>query len=565
MTLRTILTGEDRSASKALRGVGDQTEKTGDQAQKASSRFKDLGKVAALGLAGGLVLAGKAAVDFTKRAIEDQQSAQKLATTLHNTTGATKEQQASVEAWITAQGKAFGVTDDDLRPALAKLATATGSVSKAQKVASLAMDISAGTGKNLSQVSTALQRAYQGNTAGLGRLGVATKDQAGKALSLHQITKQLSDTYKGDAAKSADTVAGKQKILGTELNELKETIGYKLLPIAEKLTSWMVDDALPAVSSLSAWFSDHLIPTIKSVASVFSGNTGQMSATVKKDFGSIRDTISSVVSIARSIWRHFGSFIVEYIGTTLKAAIQIIGGALKIIQGIFKVFSSLLRGDWKGVWQGIKEILSGSLQVLKGLLRGALGALKLLWKAGWVVLKAILGQVWDGIKALVKLEIQSVVGMIKGLPAAIRAIGPLMLQAGKFLIQQLFHGIVAAAQAGAGFATSLISAVKNAINSVLHLPLQVSFDKGPIHIHGTVIPALAKGGITNGPTLAMIGDNPGGREAVIPLSGPNARGLGGDVRITINGALDPVAVGKQVQQALLKVKRLNGGHELGIA
>jgi hypothetical protein len=31
------------------------------------------------------------------------------------------------------------------------------------------------------------------------------------------------------------------------------------------------------------------------------------------------------------------------------------------------------------------------------------------------------------------------------------------------------------------------------------------------------IPALAKGGITNGPTLAMIGDNPGGREVVSPL------------------------------------------------
>lgn len=31
------------------------------------------------------------------------------------------------------------------------------------------------------------------------------------------------------------------------------------------------------------------------------------------------------------------------------------------------------------------------------------------------------------------------------------------------------------------------------------------------------IPALAKGGITNGPMLAMIGDNPGGREVVSPL------------------------------------------------
>lgn len=41
------------------------------------------------------------------------------------------------------------------------------------------------------------------------------------------------------------------------------------------------------------------------------------------------------------------------------------------------------------------------------------------------------------------------------------------------------------------------------------------------------IPKLAKGGIVNGPTLAMIGE--AGPEAVVPLTGPNARtaGLGG--------------------------------------
>lgn len=39
------------------------------------------------------------------------------------------------------------------------------------------------------------------------------------------------------------------------------------------------------------------------------------------------------------------------------------------------------------------------------------------------------------------------------------------------------------------------------------------------------IPMLAKGGIVTGPTLAMIGE--AGPEAVIPLSGPNARQFGG--------------------------------------
>lgn len=45
------------------------------------------------------------------------------------------------------------------------------------------------------------------------------------------------------------------------------------------------------------------------------------------------------------------------------------------------------------------------------------------------------------------------------------------------------------------------------------------------------IPMLAKGGIVNGPTLAMIGE--AGPEAVVPLSGPNAGGIGGAARVEI--------------------------------
>jgi hypothetical protein len=45
------------------------------------------------------------------------------------------------------------------------------------------------------------------------------------------------------------------------------------------------------------------------------------------------------------------------------------------------------------------------------------------------------------------------------------------------------------------------------------------------------IPMLAKGGIVNSPTLAMIGE--AGPEAVVPLSGNNA-GMGGTYNITVN-------------------------------
>ena len=49
---------------------------------------------------------------------------------------------------------------------------------------------------------------------------------------------------------------------------------------------------------------------------------------------------------------------------------------------------------------------------------------------------------------------------------------------------------------------------------------------------GWQIPMLAEGGIVTGPTLAMIGE--AGPEAVIPLSGPNSKGMGQTFNININ-------------------------------
>ena len=59
------------------------------------------------------------------------------------------------------------------------------------------------------------------------------------------------------------------------------------------------------------------------------------------------------------------------------------------------------------------------------------------------------------------------------------------------------------------------------------------------------ITPLATGGLVTRPTLAMVGE--AGPEAVVPLDRMNS--LGG-VNITVNGALDPVAVGRQIRQIL---------------
>ena len=109
-------------------------------------------------------------MDAVKAFAEDDAAAQKLATPLTNVTGATDAQVSAVEDYITKTSIAAAVADDELRPALDSLVRGTGSVTEAQDLLGLALDISAGTGKDLGTVSDALSKAYNGNYKALKAL-----------------------------------------------------------------------------------------------------------------------------------------------------------------------------------------------------------------------------------------------------------------------------------------------------------------------------------------------------------------------------------------------------------
>lgn len=228
-------------ASQAKAGISE--------AEKATSKWgSGLNKAAGvaavgLGAVGGLFISG------AKAAAEDAQAQAILATTLKKTTGASDAQVAATEDWISAQGRATGITDDELRPALANLVRATGDVGTAQKAASLAMDISAATGKDLQSVSLALAKGYAGNTTSLGKMvpGIDAATLASKDMTA--ISADLAKMVGGSAAAAADTAAGQYKIFETQVAETKEGIGAALLPVLMQLTGIM--------KSVSTWAANN--------------------------------------------------------------------------------------------------------------------------------------------------------------------------------------------------------------------------------------------------------------------------------------------------------------------
>jgi hypothetical protein len=217
--------------------------KLGDALKKGALAF------AAVGAAAG-AMAIKIGVDAVKAAIEDQQSQKQLAEALKNTTKATDAQVKATEEYITKAQNATGVTDTKLRAALGNLLRATNDVTKAQKLNNLALDISAATGNDLEAVSLALSKAYNGNLGALTRLGIPLDDNIIKTKDFDAATKVLAETFGGAAAANAETFAGKMEIIKRRLEDAQETIGYAILPILERFSSFINEEVVPAIEGL---------------------------------------------------------------------------------------------------------------------------------------------------------------------------------------------------------------------------------------------------------------------------------------------------------------------------
>jgi len=204
-------------------------QKAFNQAESATDKLSK--KVNKLAKTLGLALGGAAIVKFAKDSIKafaaEEKSIAMLSNALDNL--GMGKQATQIYSYIEALQMATGVADDDLRPAFQKLATAGLNAADAQSVLALALNVSAGSGKDLDTVSSALAKAVGGNTGALSKLGVGLSKSELKTMSLNDIMLKLSATYKNSAAKAAETFSGKMAKLSVAIGTAKESIGKGLI------------------------------------------------------------------------------------------------------------------------------------------------------------------------------------------------------------------------------------------------------------------------------------------------------------------------------------------------
>lgn len=299
---------------------------------------------------GGLAYALSGAVSA---ALDDQKAQAVLAQNLRKSTKATDDQIAAVEEFISLQGKLFGVTDDQLRPAFGKLALATGDLERAQRLVTVAQDIAASTGTELSSVVNALVKAERGQFTALRRLGIPmgknTKAQVDNAKATERVEKaekklrearlkgdprqvaraqadlkfaidllndstikgadyarDLEKAFSGGAAIAAETTAGKVDRFKVAVEETREAIGEALLPLLERV--------VPYLQKFADWMQEEdnvrAFATAIGIlaAAYFTLAAAQTAANLSNPVGAIVAAVAVIIATLAVLYARFQGF-----------------------------------------------------------------------------------------------------------------------------------------------------------------------------------------------------------------------------------------------------------------
>lgn len=227
-TLTIYLASDLRKFSGPLRSAEQQVQGFGGHVNRLSNTLTSMLGPAMIGAAVGAgYMAVQFGVDGVKAFMDDEAAAAKLATTLDNL-GLAQDTEAA-EANVDVMQRQFGVADELLRPSLEKLVRATGDVTEANNLLSLALDVSAGTGRSLEQVTQALSRAAGGSATALSKIAPELDKNILASGNLNAISAELARTFGGQAETAAGTYKGQLDRLAVGFSELQESFGKGFL------------------------------------------------------------------------------------------------------------------------------------------------------------------------------------------------------------------------------------------------------------------------------------------------------------------------------------------------
>jgi len=478
------------------------------------------------------------ALDFLKEsgkaAAEDAKSSALLERQLQNTTGATKEQSAAVEESIRSMSEQYGVLDDKIRPAYANLVRVTKDTGEATKLTDLAMNVAAGTGKDLTAVSQALAKAHEGQMGALTRLLPSVK-------GMKDPMAELTTQFAGAATTAANNDPYQR--LTVTFDHIKESVGTALLPVIQQFADWLTKVApvienffksinnpateagrqfkqlKDAVGGVVKFFFDNF-ETIKNFGVAFLVVAGAI-----KTYNIVMGVMQTVTAIATAAqWalnvamdaNPIGIIIVA-IGALVAALVYFFtqtdvgkkawSDFVSFISDSLKNIGKFFSDTWQGVVKGWNAVLKWFQDLPGHILSFVADAGKWLLDVG----KNIVAGLWQGIQNAWNGLISGFNALVNLLPDAIKKVlgikSPSTVFAGigtniaDGLAQGIYGGIPTAVAAVQSMGTKLVGAATAVLDQVMNLQSQAISVAGGNGALSALVYANLQTGMTNSQAL----------------------------------------------------------------
>lgn len=374
-----------------------------------------------------------------------------------------------------------------------------------QNLTTLSADLASFYNTDTADVTTALNSALTGEFEPLKRFGVvvneATLKQKALELGLHNGTGALDAQTKqaatlaliyenttnaqGDFARTSGGLANQQKILSSQFENLKATLGERLLPVALRLVKWAnenmpralaflegaFDRIGPIVTTVIGWVSSLIeqfrgsgdsisglgtrakeifdqirgavVPVVTEIVGYIVEHWPQISSTISDVMNGIHEIISAVIGLIDAIWTRWGDTIitiVEFAFGTLAGIIEPILGA---IAGVIRAITAAINGDWSKAWE---ELKAASARVTKAV-------------------RSVIQRGMTAVKAVIATVLREIVAFFKKLPGRIKGVltgaSKILYNIGKDIINGLWNGMKKAWENVSGWLSDRGGQIKN--------------------------------------------------------------------------------------------------------
>ena len=256
---------------------------------------------------------------------------------------------------------------------------------------------------------------------------------------------------------------------------------------------------------------------------------------IKGSWGNIiaffKEKLEDIKRVCSEAWNNIKSVTSEK-WNGIKSTLSTIWGNIK---STASTTWSNMRSTISTAWENIKSNSSTIWNNIKSSLSSTWNNVKSIASTTWNNMKTTIGTAWDNIKSGTSEKWDTIKSKLSTTWNSIKSTADSVFGAMKTSVINIWNNLWSSLK---GTINAIISGVEkmangiiNGINGMIRALNRINFSipdwvpglggksfKLNLSTISTIsIPRLAKGGITNGPMMAVIGDNPGGREVVSPL------------------------------------------------